>query len=69
MLRIAFMGSPDFAVPTLQALIDAGHDIVCVYSQPPKRAGRGKKLRPTPVHAFAESKGCLLYTSPSPRDA
>ena len=65
MLRIAFMGSPDFAVPTLQALIDAGHEIVCVYSQPPKRAGRGKKLRPTPVHAFAESKGIEVRTPKS----
>ncbi|MEL6664259.1 MAG: methionyl-tRNA formyltransferase, partial [Pseudomonadota bacterium] len=53
-LRIIFMGSPDFSVPTLDALIAAGHDIVCVYTQPPKPAGRGKKLRPTPVHAHAE---------------
>jgi len=62
MLRLAFMGSPDFAVPTLKALMDAGHEIVCVYSQPPKRAGRGKKLRPTPVHAFANEAGISVRT-------
>ncbi len=56
-MRLAFMGSPDFAVPALAALIEAGHDIACVYTQPPRPAGRGKKLTPTPVHAFAEGKG------------
>ena len=56
-LRIAFMGSPDFSVPTLDALLEAGHEIACVYSQPPKPAGRGKKLRQTPVHAHAERLG------------
>ena len=64
-LRLAFMGSPDFAVPTFQALIAAGHDIVCAYSQPPKRSGRGKKLRPTPVHAFAESQSIPVRTPKS----
>ena len=64
-LRLAFMGSPEFAVPTFEALIDAGHDIICVYSQPPKRAGRGKKLRPTPVHAFAESRSIPVRTPKS----
>ncbi len=49
-MRLAFMGSPDFAVPSLKALIEAGHEIVCVYSQPPRPAGRGKQLRNTPVH-------------------
>ena len=43
------MGTPDFAVPTLNALHEAGHEIAMVYSQPPRRAGRGKKLTPTPV--------------------
>lgn len=61
-LRLAFMGSPDFAVPVLAALADAGHEIACVYSQPPRRAGRGKKLRPTPVHAFAEAQGFEVRT-------
>ncbi|MEO0784235.1 MAG: methionyl-tRNA formyltransferase [Pseudomonadota bacterium] len=64
-LRIIFMGSPDFSVPTLDALIAAGHDIVCVYTQPPKPAGRGKKLRPTPVHAHAEQLGLDVRTPKS----
>ncbi len=60
--RIVFMGTPDFSVPVLQALIDAGHDIVAVYCQPPRRAGRGKKERPTPVHAHAISLGLEVRT-------
>ena len=56
-MRLAFMGSPDFAVPSLKALMDAGHEIACVYSQPPRPAGRGKKPTPTPVHTFAEANG------------
>lgn len=56
-MRLAFMGSPDFAVPSLKALIAAGHDIVCVYSQPPRPAGRGKQLRNTPVHDAALDAG------------
>lgn len=56
-MRIAFMGSPDFAVPSLQALIKAGHEIACVYTQPPRPAGRGKKLRNTPVHDAALAAG------------
>ncbi len=54
-LRLAFMGSPEFSVPTLDALIEAGHEIACVYTQPPKPAGRGRRLRPTAVHAHAET--------------
>ncbi|WP_229956831.1 methionyl-tRNA formyltransferase [Parasphingorhabdus litoris] len=53
-MRLAFMGTPDFAVPALRALHAAGHDIVAVYSQPPRRAGRGKKLTPSPVQQVAE---------------
>ncbi|RAN33707.1 methionyl-tRNA formyltransferase [Hyphomonas pacifica] len=64
-LRIAFMGSPDIAVGVLDALIAAGHEIACVYSQPPRPSGRGKKLRPTPVHAFAEEKGLEVRTPKS----
>lgn len=64
-LRIAFMGSPTFALPTLEALIDAGHDIACVYSQPPRPAGRGKQERPTPVHAFAAERGIEVRTPKS----
>lgn len=61
-LRIAFMGSPDFAVPVVAALADAGHAIICVYSQPPRPAGRGKKLRPTPVHQWADAHGIEVRT-------
>lgn len=61
-LRIAFMGTPDFAVPALKALHAAGHEIVAVYSQPPRRAGRGKKLSPSPVHRVAEELGIEVRT-------
>ena len=54
-LRLAFMGTPDFAVPTLAELIAQGHDIACVSSQPPRPKGRGMALEPGPVHKFAES--------------
>ena len=54
------MGTPEFSVPALDALIAAGHEIACVYTQPPRRAGRGKKDRPTPVHARAEALGLLV---------
>jgi methionyl-tRNA formyltransferase len=54
-LRLAFMGTPDFAVPTLAELIAQGHEIVAVYSQPPRPRGRGMALEPGPVHKFAES--------------
>lgn len=68
-LRIAFMGSPDFAVPVLAALVEAGHDVACVYSQPPRPAGRGKKLRPTPVHQWAEAQGLEVRTPRSLKKA
>ncbi|HHN72772.1 MAG TPA: methionyl-tRNA formyltransferase [Thermopetrobacter sp.] len=61
-LRIVFMGSPDFAVPTLRALHAAGHEIVAVYTQPPRPAGRGKKARPTPVQRVAEELGLAVRT-------
>ncbi len=54
-LRLAFMGTPEFAVPTLAELIAQGHDIAAVYSQPPRPKGRGMSLEPGPVHAFADS--------------
>jgi methionyl-tRNA formyltransferase len=57
MMRIAFMGTPEFALPTLDALVAAGHDVAAVYCQPPRRAGRGRSLKPTPVHARAEALG------------
>lgn len=56
-MRIIFMGTPDFSVPVLDALVDAGHDVLAVYSQPPRPAGRGKKDRPSPVQARAEALG------------
>lgn len=64
-LRLAFMGSPAFALPTLEALIAAGHEIACVYSQPARPAGRGKQERPTPVGAFAAAHGLELRTPKS----
>lgn len=60
--RILFMGSPAFAVPSLQALHAAGHDIVAVYTQPPRPAGRGKQLQKTAVHDVAERLGIPVLT-------
>lgn len=68
-MRIIFMGTPDFAVPIFQALVDAGHDVVAAYSQPPRRAGRGKALTPSPVHRLAESLGIEVRTPETLRDA
>ena len=56
-MRVVFMGTPDFSVPVLEALVDAGHEVVAVYSQPPRPAGRGKKDRPSPVQQRAEALG------------
>lgn len=56
-MKIVFMGTPDFSVPVLDALVEAGHDVICVYCQPPRPAGRGKKDRPSPVQARAEALG------------
>lgn len=56
-MKVIFMGTPEFSVPVLDALVDAGHEIACVYCQPPRPAGRGKKERPTPVHARALALG------------
>jgi methionyl-tRNA formyltransferase len=61
-MRLAFMGSPGFAVPALLALHEAGHDIACVYSQPPRPAGRGHAVTPSPVHAAAERLGLPVRT-------
>ncbi|WP_294391169.1 methionyl-tRNA formyltransferase [uncultured Sphingomonas sp.] len=63
-MRIVFMGTPDFAVPTLDALHDAGHEIVAVYTQPPRPAGRGKADRSSPVQVRAEALG-LPVRSPA----
>ncbi len=61
-MRIAFMGSPDFAVPALEALHHAGHAIAAVYCQPPRPAGRGQSVRLCPVHAAAERLGLPVRT-------
>ena len=68
-MRIVYMGTPDFAVPALDALARAGHEIVAVYSQPPRPAGRGKVLRPSPVHQRAEAMGIAVRTPLTLRDA
>jgi methionyl-tRNA formyltransferase len=68
-MRIIYMGTPDFAVPALTALAKAGHEIVAAYSQPPRPAGRGKALRPSPVHSQAEQMGIEVRTPLSLKDA
>jgi len=61
-MRLAFMGTPEFAVPALDALVAAGHDVVAVYSQPPRPANRGKKLTPSAVQQRAEELGLHVRT-------
>jgi methionyl-tRNA formyltransferase len=61
-MRIVFMGTPDFAVPALRAVIDAGHEVVAVYTQPPRAAGRGLALRQSPVQQVAEQAGLAVLT-------
>ena len=56
-MRVVFMGTPEFSVPVLDALVEAGHEVACVYCQPPRPAGRGKKDRPSPVQARAAALG------------
>ncbi|WP_029010960.1 methionyl-tRNA formyltransferase [Azospirillum halopraeferens] len=68
-LRLVFMGTPDFAVPALRALIDAGHTVVCAYSQPPRPAGRGQQVQKAPVHRFAEAHGIPVRTPKTLRTA
>lgn len=68
-LRIVFMGSPDFAVPALRALVDAGYDVVGVYSQPPRPKNRGHKVEKTPVHEVAETYALPVFTPPNFKDA
>lgn len=67
-MRLAFLGTPDFAVSALSAIVAAGHDVACVYSQPPAPRGRGHELKPSPVHAFAEAHGIPVRTPLSMRD-
>jgi methionyl-tRNA formyltransferase len=66
-LRLAFMGTPDFSVPILAALFDSGHQVAAVYSQPPRPAGRGQQERPSPVAAFAATRGLPVFTPKSLR--
>ena len=61
-LRMAFMGTPEFSVPILEALVAAGHEVICVYTQPPRAGGRGQKKQKTPVHIKAEEFGFDIYT-------
>lgn len=61
-MKIVFMGTPDFAVPVLDALVAAGHDVVASYSQPPRPAGRGKRLTSSPVQVRAETLGIAVRT-------
>ncbi|MBC6981672.1 methionyl-tRNA formyltransferase [Caulobacter sp. 17J80-11] len=67
-MRIAFMGTPEFAVRALAELVAAGHEIAAVYTQPPKPRGRGQQLAPSPVQAFAEGLGLPVRTPVSMRD-
>ena len=68
-MRLAFMGTPEFAVPTLDALVAAGHDVAAVYTQPPRPANRGKKLTPSAVQQRAEELGLPVRCPLSLRQA
>src|SRR5438128_8050829 len=67
-MRIVFMGSPEFAVPSLNALVEAGHEVVAAYAQPPRPAGRGKAERRTAVHQRADELGIEVRTPKTLRD-
>ena len=67
-LRLVFMGTPDFSVPCLSELVGAGHEVTCVYTQPPRAAGRGQKALLSPVHAFADQAGIPVVTTPTLKD-
>ena len=67
-MRIAFMGTPDFAVPTLERLVADGHEVAAVYTQPPRRAGRGKAVVPSPVQRRAETLGLPVRAPENLRD-
>ncbi|MBN8531177.1 MAG: methionyl-tRNA formyltransferase [Alphaproteobacteria bacterium] len=67
--KLVFMGTPAFALPALEALLEEGYAVAAVYSQPPRPAGRGQKLTPGPVHAFAESRGIEVRTPVTLKDA
>jgi methionyl-tRNA formyltransferase len=67
-MRVVFMGTPDFAVSALERLC-AHHDVIAVYTQPPRPAGRGQQDRPSPVHKFAEKHGLAVYSPKSLKSA
>jgi methionyl-tRNA formyltransferase len=64
-LRLVFMGTPDFAVPTLKKLVDSGHEVVAVYTRAPQPAGRGLELKPSPIAREAEQSGLPIFTPKS----
>ncbi len=68
-MNIVFMGTPDFAVPALEALVAAGHTVIAAYTQPPRPAGRGQKEQPSPVQRAAEAHGIPVRSPKSLRDA
>src|SRR5665213_2725278 len=68
-MRLAFMGTPDFAVPALDGLIAAGHEMAAVYCQPPRPAGRGKAPRASPVQCAAEAAGLEIRMPNTLREA
>lgn len=61
-LRVVFMGTPDFAVPTLSEIVGQGHEVIAVYTREPAAAGRGMELKPSPVHKMAERFGIPVFT-------
>jgi len=67
-MHLAFFGTPDFSVPALEALVAAGHEIACVYTQPPRAAGRGEKQRRSPVHEAAAQLGLTVRTPQTLKD-
>ncbi|MEP4053063.1 MAG: methionyl-tRNA formyltransferase [Litorimonas sp.] len=64
-MNVVFMGTPDFAVPSLAEIVASGHNVVSVYTQPPRRSGRGKQVTKSPVHQFAELMGLPVETPES----
>lgn len=67
-LRVVFMGTPDFSVPTLMEIVGQGYEVVACYSQPPRKAGRGMEVKKSPVHEAAETFGIPVFTPVSLKD-
>jgi methionyl-tRNA formyltransferase len=68
-MRIVFLGTPDFAIPSLEALVDAGHDVAAVVTQPDRPSGRRRKMTESPVKAFAQERGLPVHTAEDINDA